>query len=154
MYDDVRFQNFFKRGAERHNQFMRQVGNEPDGIGQDDFATSGQPNAAHGRVECGKQQIFGKNAGGRQAVEQSGLAGIGVTDQSNDGIRNAFACRALKFAGLFDFFQFFPDTDDFIVNDAAVKFNLSFAGAAEKTGAAALPFQMCPAANQPAALIG
>ena len=54
----------------------------------------------------------------------------------------------------FTFSSSFFDTDDFVINDTAVKFNLSFTGAAQKSGAAALPFEMRPTANQPAALIG
>ena len=51
-------------------------------------------------------------------------------------------------------FEFALEPDDALADQAAVDFDLAFAGAAEKAEAAALAFEMGPGAHQARALIG
>ena len=57
-------------------------------------------------------------------------------------------------AGAFDLFQFFADFRDAFADQSPIRFDLCFAGAAEKAEAAALTFQVGPAFDETAALIG
>ena len=60
----------------------------------------------------------------------------------------------MQLARALDLFQFGLDLRDAFADQAAVGLELGFARTAEKAEAAALTFEMGPAAHQPAVLIG
>ncbi len=67
--------------TERRDKFVRQLTDEPDGVGEDDGAAARQIHAPHQRIE-GREQLVGDvglRAG--EGSEQGRLAGIGVTDE-------------------------------------------------------------------------
>ena len=154
MHNKVGLAHLFQCGAEGGDEIMRQVGNESDRVGKNDAAARWQHQAAHGRIESGKNLILNGNIGPGEAVKQGRLAGIGITDQGDHRIGHTLARRAVQLACPHDALQVAFEAGNAFADLPPVGFDLGFAWAAEKTEATALPFQMCPRANQTAALIG
>src|SRR5690606_11980007 len=100
-----------------------------------------------------EQKVFRQHLGSGEAVEQRGLARVGVADQRHDRMRHALARFALEIAPAHDGFELDLDLGDAVVDEAAVDFDLRFAGAADEAEAAALALEMGPAPHQAAALI-
>ena len=144
MQDQVGLDDFFQRGAERSHEHGRQVRDESDGVGQDDAIAMRQVDGAQGRIERREQHVGGQHRRFGQPVEQCRLAGIGVTDQRDNRIRHALAAFAMQAACALDAFEIEFDARDALPDQAAIGFDLRFAGAAKKSEAAALAFKMCP----------
>ena len=113
-----------------------------------------QPDDAHGGVEGGEQQILGHHLGTSEAVEERRFAGIGVADQGDDGIGHTLAGGAMQATGATDLGQFLFERGDAVVDTAAIELDLPLARATHEAGAAALPLEMGPRADQPRALVG
>ena len=59
MQQQVGLTSLLQRGAERGDQFVRQVAHETDGVGQRGFEAGREPQAAHRRVER-REQLVGR----------------------------------------------------------------------------------------------
>ena len=96
--DEIGLDHLFERGAEGGDQHGRQVGDEADGVGQDDAPAAREPHLAHGRIERREHLVLGEDAGAGDAVEQRRLAGVGVADDGDDRIGHACAapCGAVR----------------------------------------------------------
>lgn len=83
--DDVQqhigLHGFFQGGGKGGNQFVRQIADESDGIGQDNAACGTDVQPPHRRVESGEKLVFRIYARLGQPVEQAGFADIGIADQ-------------------------------------------------------------------------
>ena len=121
--------NFFQSGAEGLDQSGGQVAHKAYGVAQQDAATGGQLEGANGGIEGGEKSGVGEHAGRAQAVEQSGLSGIGVASQGNHRNRNRGAPVAMQSAGGADFFQVGFQFAYAGFNAAAIGFQFGFAGA-------------------------
>ena len=155
MDDDVGLGDLFQRRAERGDQMRRQVGDEADRVGEDrrSCRTADSSRRIVGsRVANSMSSAPTADAG--QAVEQGRLAGVGVADQRHHRVRHALARLAVQRAGAFHLFELALQLGDALADQAAVDFDLAFAGAAEEAEAAALAFQVGPGPHQPRALIG
>ena len=108
-----------------------------------------QVQLAGGGVERGEQLVCGIGAGIHQAVENAGLACIGVTDQRDIEGVVPVALATLGLALALDLVQTLLGALDAFADHAAVQFDLGFTGAATGADAAALSFQVRPAAHQP-----
>ena len=147
MQQQVGFARFAQGRTECGDQFVRQVADEADGVGQH-HAAAGQLDAAHGRVQRGEQLVGGVGIGAGQGIEQRRLAGIGVADQRHPRQLAAHA-RASHLGVLdFDFLQALLQHVDALLQQAAVGFELGFAGTAQADGTTALALQVGPAAHQ------
>ena len=141
-------------GPEGGDQHRRQLRHEPDGIGQDDTSSRRQIESPHGGVEGGEKEVFGGDLRVGQTVEQRRLAGVGVADQRGHRIRHPAPCGAVQPPRPFHRVQFAADSHDPLVDLAAIRLDLGFAGSAQETAPAALALEMGPASYQPAPLIG
>ena len=144
MQDDVGLQHLLQRGAEGGDELGRQVRDEADRVRQHRLAAMRQRERAQGRIEGCKQHVGGLHVGARQAVEQRRLAGIGVADQRDHAIRHALATGAMQASRRLHLLQLALELGDALLDQAAVRFDLRFAGTAHESEIAALAFEMGP----------
>ena len=100
--DQVGADHLLQRGTEGGDQHGRQIGDEADGVGQDDAAAARQADLAHRRVERREHLVLGQHAGAGDPVEQRRLAGVGVADDRDDRIGHAGAALAVQIARAHD----------------------------------------------------
>lgn len=103
--DEVGERGFFESGGEGGDEAVRQVAHEADGVGEDDFGSGSEVEAAGGGVEGGEKLVFGEDVGFGQAVEQAGFSGIGVAGEGEGGQAAALAGFAAGGALPFDGFE-------------------------------------------------
>ncbi len=90
--DQVGVADLLHGGAERLDEVVRQVPDETDGVGEGVDPAAGRLRPAHGRVQGGEQGVLHQDTGAGEAVEQGGLAGVGV---ARDGHRRDLVPSAL-----------------------------------------------------------
>ncbi|MCW0462736.1 hypothetical protein NB717_003804 [Xanthomonas sacchari] len=134
--------------AERRHQFVRQVAHEADGIGQHRVA-AGQRDAPHGRVQGREQLVGGVGFGAGQRVEQGRLAGVGVAHHRDPRQLAAHPRTAHLGVLHLDLLQPLLQLLHTLLQQAAIGFQLGFAGAAQADRTTALALQVGPAAHQP-----
>ena len=81
--DDVGFLHLLQGRAEGGDQLGRQVGDEADRVGQDDFPAGRQHDRAHGRIQRGEQLVLRENVRAGHGVEQRRLAGVRIADDGD-----------------------------------------------------------------------
>ena len=113
----------------------------------------GERGAAHGGVERCEQQVLSHDPRAGDGVEQARLAGIGVTDQRDDGERHRIAGAALQLTGAAHLVEAALENENAVLNLASVGFDLGFARTAKKAAAAALTLKVGPGADQTALLV-
>jgi len=151
--DQIGFHHFFQRGAKGGDERGRQVRDETNRIGEDRPAAATELQLAHGRIERREDLIDSDDAGARQAIEEGRFAGIRVTDDGDQRIRNAATPGAVQFARADDNLELLADRVDAILKDAPVHLDLHFAGTTQKAVTAALALEVGPGAHQPALLV-
>ncbi len=77
----------------------RQVGDEADGVGEDDARAVRQFDPPQRRIERREQPVVGEDPGAGQRVEQRRLAGVGVADQRDHGLAGASCGSGAAAAG-------------------------------------------------------
>ena len=151
---DVSFLDLLQRGAERLDQFVRQVGDEAHGVGKDRRATVRQLQHPQRRVQGGEQHVLGDHLGLGQPVEQGRFAGVGVAHQSNGRVRMPLAGHALQGPGTAHLVQFQLQLADLVGDQPPVGLDLRLAWAAHHPEAAALALQVGPGPDQARAFVG
>ena len=151
--NDIGFQHFLQRRAKRRHQLRRQVGDEADRVRQHRLAAMRQTERAQRRIERRKQHVGGLHVGAGQAVEQRRLSGIGVADQRHHAVRHPLPAGAMQPPRRLDLLDFVLKARDALADQAAIGFDLGFAGTAHEPETAALALQMGPRPHQAAALI-
>ncbi len=86
-------------GAEGLDQLVRELADEPDGVGQQHRLTAGQRQPPRPRVEGGEQAVLDEHARVGEPVEQRRLAGVGVAHEAHDPLARPPARPALGAAG-------------------------------------------------------
>ncbi len=69
VHQQIRFAQFFERGAKRRHQILGKIGDESNGIGQADVAAGRDVHAPNGRIEGGKRLIGHEDVAARERVE-------------------------------------------------------------------------------------
>src|SRR5450432_2393767 len=100
------------------------------------------------RVERSEQLVSRVGVGIDQGVEERRLAGIRVADQRDAKGLVALACAALCAALALDLVELLLDRLDALADHAPVELDLRFTGAAAVADAAALAFEVAPAAHE------
>ena len=154
MQDQVSFNNFFERSAEGIDQFVRQIGNEAHGIGQNQLPPAFQAQAPQGWVKGGEQHVLGQNIGTGQRVEQRGFSGVGVTDKRNNMRALTLSCGAVQASGTAHVFQIAFELVYPLQQHASVEFKLGFPRAAHKASTATLSLKVGPGPHQSGPLKG
>ncbi|RMP65068.1 hypothetical protein ALQ18_05181 [Pseudomonas marginalis pv. marginalis] len=140
----------FERRPECLDQLVRQVTNEPHGVGQHDRPQVIQFETAQGRVEGGEELVGRVNVGLGHVVEQCRFAGVGIAHQGNR--RNIGthtpASRLLALAAYF--FEATLDLSQANPQQAPVGFQLGFTRATH-ADTTTLTLKVSPATHQPRA---
>src|SRR6202795_2899784 len=127
MQDHVGFDDFFQGRTKSRYQHGWEIRNESDGVRQNYSRAVRQLNRAKRRVESGEQHVRRQYARRRHAIKKRRLASIGVTDESDNRIRDALAAIAMQFTRAFDLFELAFDAGDTILDQAPVRFDLGLA---------------------------
>ena len=148
--DEIRFGDFFQRGPECLDELVREVADEPDGVGDGELAALGGARAPRRGVEGGEQRVLDEDARAGEGVEQARLAGVGVAGDGDARDAVAGARVAFGLAGHREFREFAAELGDPRADAAAVGLELGLAGAAQAdaaVGAALAAHGVAPAAQ-------
>ena len=148
----LRRHGFLECRLEGLDQLVGQMADEADRVRQNRLAETRQADPPQPRIEGGEQLIGGVAFGAGQAVEQRGLAGVGVAHQRYRWQFRPPAGIAAEFAAAVNPAEAFADRLDALADHALVELKLLLAGAAQ-ADAALLPVEMRPAALEPRAQV-
>ncbi len=143
----VRLAGLLQRRAEGRHQLVRQVAHEADGVRERNLEARREVQPAHGRVEGREQLVGGVGVGGGEAVEERGLARIGVSDQRHRGNGAPLALLARGLALHQHLVEAVVEGLDAPRQQAAVGLELGLAGPAQ-ADAALLALEVRPTTHQ------
>ena len=119
----------FEGGAEAGDEVVRQIADEAYGVAEEDFYAAVYFPVSGFGVEGGEEFIVGVGAGGGEGVEERAFAGVGVADDADGEVTGGALGDFAGFAAL-DAGDFLFEAVDAFADEAAVDFELLFAGAA------------------------
>ena len=119
----------FQRRAERSDQVVGQVADEPDRVGKHQRVAAAQIPPLDPGGQRRKQLAVGKRAAGGEVIEQRGLARVGVADEA-DGVMVEVATLHLADLALPNAVQLLPELAQPPLDDPPVDLQLLFAGTA------------------------
>ena len=150
---DVGPVDLLERRPERVDQLVRQLVDEPDGVGDDRGLAVAELDLAAGRVERREQLVLGlRHLGADERVEQRRLAGVRVADDADGRPQPAVAAAGGRLALLADLLDAFLHLRDPRPDDPAVGLELALAGSAGADPALG-PRQVGPQLGQPRQLV-
>ncbi len=136
MQDQGGLGDFFEGRAEGLHQGGGQVADEADSIAHQDAPFRGKHERPHGGIECGEHARVHQHSRLGEAVEERGLASIGVTGQRQGGERYGATAAAMEGTAGPDTFQVVGDFLNALLDATAVGLKLRFARAAGADAAA------------------
>ena len=128
--DQVGVGDLLQRRAERLDQLVRQVPDEPDGVAHRVDAAVRGGRTPRGRVERREQRVLDQHAGIGEPVEQRRLAGVGVAGDRHGWDLVAPPLLALGVAGALHLLELAVELGDLGVDPAPVGLDLRLTGAA------------------------
>jgi len=147
MNEEIGHDDLLKRGLEGLDEIVGQAADEADRVGHEQLLVVAEQELAGGGIERGEKLVLDEDGRAGEAVEERGLAGVGVADDGGGRHRDAQAARALHAALLHDPGEFALEVGDAVADEAAVLLELRFAFTAE--GAlAALAGEVGPGAGE------
>ena len=135
MQQEVGFLHLLECRAEGLNERVRQLLDETDGVGQEDFLLLGQDEVARRRVECREELVLGKDFRAREPVQECRLARVGVADEGDERDARELAAATVQVAVLLHGIDLGLEVVDARVDAASVDFELRLAGAARADAA-------------------
>ena len=84
MQQQVGIAQFLKSGAKGGQQFLGQIADESNGIGDDHLPTAWESATGGWSYERLEYPVFCRHMAIGQHIEQSGFAGVGIADQRHD----------------------------------------------------------------------
>src|SRR5258708_2741099 len=147
--EEIGLDGLFQRRLERIDERVRQVADEPDRVRERDARVVAEIDAARGRVERGEELVGDEGLGAGDAIEERGLAGVGVTHERHAQDARAHAPGALRGALLAHLADALLQLLHLLADHAAVQFDLLLARAAGLAEGAALALQVRPALHEP-----
>ena len=126
---------------------MRKVRHEAHRIHQHQRASGRQRHPPQGRVQGREELIGGMHSCARQPIEEGRLAGVRVADERHHRDPRALPRPAVDLAPAFDGVELPADSLDALADEAPIGLELGLARAT-KSDAAALPFEVGPAAHE------
>ena len=135
------------------HELVRQLVDEPDGVGDDRGLAVAELDLAAGRVERREQLVLGQgDLGADQRVEQGGLAGVRVADDADGRPQPSVASARRGLALLADLLDALLHLGDPGPDDPPVRLELALARTA-RADAALRPRQVGPQLGQPRQLV-
>src|SRR5438093_5389238 len=107
---------------------MRQLADEPHGVGQEGDTALGAHHLARRRIERGEQSVLDEHLGARERVEQRALARVRVADEG--GAKLATPPAALRLALALDRLEVALEPRDTLAHKPAVRLELGLPRAA------------------------
>lgn len=124
--EEIGLDDFLERRLESFDEPMRQFANEPDRVGEQHILVGGEAQSTGRGIERGEQFILGQDLGPGERVEQSGFAGVRISDDRGEGPMVSLPSLALSGTLAADDLEFARDPRDPILNSAAVGLELRF----------------------------
>ena len=150
--EEVGLRRLRERRAKRRDEIVREVADESDGVRQHDRFGAGHVEPAQRRVERREQLVGSVGARAGETIEKRRLAGVCIADERDGAHRGAAPRAALGGALPGDLREASVQHLDARAEEAAIGFELFFAGAA-KADAALLALEVAPAADEPRQLV-
>ena len=133
--DEVGQPRLLERRAERLDELMGQLADEPDGVGEE-VRPPGQARRARRRVERVEQAVADADLGAGQPVEQRRLARVRVAGERDLRDRRRGALGAHRPAVALDLLEAAAQRADAVARQPAVGLDLRLAGTAGREAAA------------------
>ncbi len=151
--EHVRLRQLLQRGLEGGHELVGELLDEAHRVGQHEGGVRRDGHEARGRVERDEELVVGRQRGARQAVQQGGLAGVGVAHEGDHGNAARPAPVAEQPPVHAHAPQLRADLADAVADDAPVRLDLLLARAA-RPDAAPQSLEVLPLADQTRQQIG
>ena len=128
MDQQIRLAQFVQGGTKRAKQLLREIADEPDGIGHNHFPVPWKSKSPACRVQSLEYPVLRRDMAFRQHVEQRRFSGVGVPHQRKDRQSVTGTTRTALILMTCEVLKFALQMGDAIPDSASIRFQLRFAG--------------------------